>query len=151
MDSSTQFLFDKEKEAGVYKLPSGLLFKVLNKGIGTASPQLATPCTCHYEGKLVSGKVFDSSYARGSPIDFAPNQVIKGWTEALQLMREGDKWEVTLPSNIAYGARGAPGAIPPHSTLVFVMELIKVKGASTPIAEADKVFTAHFGKTYAEL
>ena len=84
----------KAKEDGVVTLESGLMYKVLRDGDGEAHPKASTSCECHYEGKLIDGTVFDSSYERGSPTSFAPNQVIKGWTEAMQLMVEGDKWEM---------------------------------------------------------
>ena len=145
------FLATKEAEAGVYKLPSGMLFKILNKGNGAVSPLPSTKCSCHYEGTLITGKVFDSSYRRGQPIDFAPNQVIPGWTEALQMMREGDKWEVFLPYNLAYGTRGAGSDIPPFATLVFTMELVKVKGAGRSTEEVDRAFVKYLGKKYADL
>ena len=88
------FLAAKEKDSDVVKLDSGMLYKVLRKGSGKAHPLVGTSCECHYEGTLISGEKFDSSYDRGSPTSFAPNQVIKGWTEAMQLMVEGDKWEM---------------------------------------------------------
>ena len=149
MEQGRAYLVKKATEAGVLKFPSGLLVKILKKGTGAAFPLVSTQCTCHYEGTFIDGRVFDSSYRRNEPIDFAPNQVIPGWTEALQMMREGDKWQVTLPYEIAYGARGAPGAIPPYSTLNFDMELIKIKGASKPAS--DDVFVKAFGKPYSEL
>mmetsp|Transcript_32887 Transcript_32887/g.77929 ORF Transcript_32887/g.77929 Transcript_32887/m.77929 type:complete len:378 (-) Transcript_32887:144-1277(-) len=117
---------------GVTVLPSGLQYRVI-----TASPTpdgrmpaVNSPCVCHYHGSLIDGTVFDSSVKRGSPLTFAPNQVIKGWTEALQLMHEGDKWELTIPSDLAYGDRGSPPKIPGGSVLVFELELITVKEAS---------------------
>lgn len=85
---------------------------------------------CHYEGKLAdTGEIFDSSIARGTPAIFAPNQVIPGWTEALQLMRPGDKWELTIPSELGYGRRGAGGKIPPNATLIFKLELIALNAS----------------------
>merc|ERR1711924_267908 len=96
----------------------------------------SSPCLCHYEGRCAkdwpSGKKFDSSYKRGSPTSFAPNQVIKGWTEAMQLMVEGDKWEMYIPSDLAYGESGSPPKIPGGSALVFRMEIIKIKGGKKP-------------------
>ena len=88
------WLAEKYKEEGVVTLKSGLAYKVIRNGEGTGHPAKTTSCECHYEGKLIDGTVFDSSYARGSPTSFAPNQVISGWTEAMQLMVEGDKWEM---------------------------------------------------------
>lgn len=145
----SDFLSKKAAEPGVYAFPSGLLVKILKKGQGKTHPLVGTQCTCHYEGTLTDGTVFDSSYARGEPIDFAPNQVIPGWTEALQMMREGDQWEVTLPYTIAYGARGMPPVIPPKSTLVFKMEIVKIRGAAKTVS--DDIFVSLFGKTYAEM
>ena len=118
---------NKEKE-GVITLPSGLQYKVLRSGSGVHHPKPSTSCSCHYEGKLIDGTVFDSSYERKSPTSFAPNQVIKGWTEAMQLMVEGDKWEMYIPSELGYGDRGSPPKIPGGSVLVFVMEIISISG-----------------------
>ena len=145
------FLATKEAEAGVYKLPSGMLFKILNKGKGATSPLASTSCDVHYHGTFPSGGVFDSSVERGRPSTFAPNQVIKGWTEALQLMREGDKWEVYIPYNLAYGENGRPPKIPGYSPLVFTIEIMRINGATRAASDADEVFKAAFGKTYAEL
>merc|ERR1711957_588082 len=123
---------EKEKEDDVVKLPSGLLYKVLKKGEGTHHPTADSPCDCHYAGTTIDGKEFDSSYKRGKPTTFAPNQVIKGWTEAMQLMVEGDKWEMYIPSDLAYGEKGAGGAIPAKAALIFQMELVKIKGGKKP-------------------
>eukprot|EP00670_Eutreptiella_braarudii_P017747 CAMPEP_0174364284 /NCGR_PEP_ID=MMETSP0811_2-20130205/72251_1 /TAXON_ID=73025 ORGANISM="Eutreptiella gymnastica-like, Strain CCMP1594" /NCGR_SAMPLE_ID=MMETSP0811_2 /ASSEMBLY_ACC=CAM_ASM_000667 /LENGTH=139 /DNA_ID=CAMNT_0015503769 /DNA_START=50 /DNA_END=466 /DNA_ORIENTATION=- len=112
-----KYLEAKALEKGVTKLPSGLLYKVLKEGSpGGKSPEVNSPCDCHYQGTLMDGTVFDSSYKRGQPTTFAPNQVVKCWTEAMQLMKEGDKWELTCPSELAYGEskRGkyiTPGAV----------------------------------------
>jgi len=132
-----KYLEAKEKEDGVIKLPSGLMYKVLQKGNGKVHPLVSTPCDCHYEGKLIDGTKFDSSYDRGQPTTFAPNQVIKGWTEAMQLMVEGDQWEMYIPSELAYGASGSPPKIPGDSTLVFKMEIVKVKGEGKPAVTCD--------------
>lgn len=118
-------------------LKSGFMYKVLKKGDGLDSPTASSPCECHYEGKLINGKEFDSSYKRGTPTTFAPNQVIKGWTEAMQLMVEGDKWEMFIPAGLAYGKRGAGGAIPPQNAITFKMELLKIKGAKKPKEQAE--------------
>jgi FKBP-type peptidyl-prolyl cis-trans isomerase FklB len=118
-----------KKDTSVVRLKSGMLVKVLKKGSGAKSPNRDDDCTVHYTGKLKDGTVFDSSVARGQPATFKPTQVIRGWTEALQLMREGDKWRVFLPHDIAYGTRGSPPKIPGFAPLVFDMELISVKGA----------------------
>ncbi len=126
------WLAAKGAEEGVVTLPSGLMYKVLkasDKADGK-TPLVGTPCACHYAGTLTDGTEFDSSYKRGSPTTFAPNQVIKGWTEAMQLMKEGDTWELYIPSELAYGDRGAGRMIPGGAVLVFKLELIEVKGAS---------------------
>ena len=132
-----KFLEENKAKEGVVTLPSGLQYKVLRSGDGTHHPTVNSPCECHYEGRSAkdypSGPKFDSSYDRGSPTTFAPNQVIKGWTEAMQLMVEGDKWEMYIPSNLAYGDDGRVSG-----TLVFTMELIKIKGGSKPKVKKDE-------------
>ena len=121
-----QFLAENAKKEGVVTLPSGLQYKVLNSGNG-ATPKASDSVECHYEGRLISGTVFDSSYQRGETATFGVTQVIAGWVEALQLMKEGDKWQLYIPYNLAYGERGAGAQIPPFATLIFDVELIKVK------------------------
>ena len=123
---------NKAKE-GVIALPSGLQYRVLRAGPDDgASPGPSSPCECHYHGTLPDGSVFDSSVRRGRPATFAPNQVIKGWTEAMQLMVEGDKWEMYIPSDLAYGDRGRPPKIGGGDCLIFTMEIVEIKGPSTP-------------------
>jgi len=121
------FLEAKASEDGIVSLPSGLMYKVINeqKDKTKPSPSASTPCKCHYSGRLVDGTVFDSSYKRGKPTTFAPNQVIRAWTEAMQLMREGDKWELYVPAALGYGA-GGTGPIPGGAALIFEMELVEV-------------------------
>merc|ERR1712057_129939 len=126
-EAGTKYLAENKKKDGVITLPSELQYKVLKKGSGAHHPTVDSPCECHYEGTLIDGTEFDSSYKRGTPTTFAPNQVIKGWTEAMQLMVEGDKWEMYIPSELAYGDRGAGGKIPGGAALVFQMELLKIK------------------------
>ena len=117
------------KKEGVTVLPSGLQYKVLQRGTGTRSPKTDTPCACHYSGALIDGTEFDSSYRRGKPSTFAPRQVIKGWTEAMQLMKEGDKWELYVPAELGYGGRGSPsGSIKPGDALVFTIEIVSIQG-----------------------
>ncbi len=118
------FLKANATKEGVTTLPSGMQYKVLKSGSG-ASPSLTDKVTTHYHGTFIDGKVFDSSFDRGQPATFPVNGVIKGWTEALQLMKEGDEWELYIPYDLAYGARGNQG-IPPYSTLVFRVQLISV-------------------------
>jgi FKBP-type peptidyl-prolyl cis-trans isomerase FklB len=124
-EESKAFLEKNKQQEGVKVTASGLQYKVLTSGNGKA-PAASDNVTVHYTGKLVDGTVFDSSVQRGQPATFGVNQVIPGWTEALQLMHEGDKWMLFIPSNLAYGDQGAGGQIPPNSTLIFEVELIKV-------------------------
>lgn len=120
------FLAENAKKEGVVTLPSGLQYKVLNAGNGK-SPKASDSVECHYEGRLINGTKFDSSYDRGETATFGVTQVIAGWVEALQLMKEGDKWQLYIPYNLAYGERGAGAQIPPYATLIFDVELVKVK------------------------
>ena len=119
-----EFLEGNGAREGVITLASGLQYEVINDGTG-ATPTASSTVRTHYEGTLISGEVFDSSYKRGQPAEFPVGGVIAGWTEALQLMQEGAKWRLYIPSNLAYGERAA-GSIPPHSTLIFDIELIDV-------------------------
>lgn len=119
------FLEENKKKEGVKTLPSGLQYKVLAEGSGK-TPQAADNVTVNYKGTLINGAEFDNSYKRGQPATFRPNGVIKGWTEALQLMKEGAKWQLFIPPELGYGERGA-GPVPPNSTLIFEVELISVK------------------------
>ena len=124
-----KFLQQNAEKEGVITHESGLQYKVLRSGEeGAPSPAVSTPCKTHYEGRLVDGTVFDSSYKRGSPTTFAPNQVIKGWTTAMQMMKEGDKWELYIPSELAYGDRDVGPHIKGGDVLIFVMEIIEVLG-----------------------
>eukprot|EP00413_Alexandrium_margalefii_P037696 CAMPEP_0204581696 /NCGR_PEP_ID=MMETSP0661-20131031/44798_1 /ASSEMBLY_ACC=CAM_ASM_000606 /TAXON_ID=109239 /ORGANISM="Alexandrium margalefi, Strain AMGDE01CS-322" /LENGTH=227 /DNA_ID=CAMNT_0051590913 /DNA_START=61 /DNA_END=744 /DNA_ORIENTATION=- len=136
-----QFLADNAKKEGVITLPSGLQYKVLRAGEGSDHPTADSPCECHYEGRTAkewpSGEKFDSSYDRGSPTTFAPNQVIKGWTEAMQLMVEGDKWEMYIPSELGYGDSGSPPKIGGGDVLVFTMEIMKITGNKKPASRCD--------------
>lgn len=120
-----EFLEANARKEGVVVLPSGLQYKVVKEGKGR-KPGKTDKVSCNYEGKFTNGQIFDSSYKRGVPAEFGVNQVIAGWTEALQLMGEGAEWELYIPYNLAYGENGASGAIPPFATLIFKVELIKV-------------------------
>ena len=120
------FLAENGKKEGVTTLPSGLQYKVIEEGAG-ATPTLESTVTVHYKGTLVDGKEFDSSYSRNEPATFPVGGVIPGWTEAMQLMKEGAKWQIVIPSELAYGERGAGPVIGPNSTLLFEVELIKVQ------------------------
>mmetsp|Transcript_20274 Transcript_20274/g.48039 ORF Transcript_20274/g.48039 Transcript_20274/m.48039 type:complete len:167 (-) Transcript_20274:192-692(-) len=134
------FLAANKAKPGVVELPSGLQYKVLVHGEGKDHPTKDSPCFCHYEGRTAanypSGDKFDSSYDRGQPAKFAPNQVIRGWTEAMQMMVEGDKWELYIPPRLAYGARGRPPKIPGHSVLIFTIEIKRITGNKKPKAAA---------------
>ena len=121
------FLEANGKREGVTTTKSGLQYEVLTPGKGERSPKATDTVVCHYEGRLVSGKVFDSSYERNQPAEFGLNQVIPGWTEGLQLMSEGTKFRFYIPYLLGYGEQGAGPSIPPYSTLVFDVELISVK------------------------
>lgn len=121
-----QFLADNAKKDGVVTLASGLQYTVLTEGNGR-SPKATDTVKCHYEGTLTDGTVFDSSYRRGEPAEFPLNGVIAGWTEGLQLMKEGAKYRFFIPYTLAYGERGAGQSIPPFSALIFDVELIEVK------------------------
>lgn len=119
------FLKANAAREGVKVLPSGLQYKIIKDGTGRR-PGLKDKVKCHYEGTFVSGEKFDSSYDRKQPAVFGVNQVIAGWTEALQLMREGSEWELYIPYKLGYGESGAQGAIPPYAALIFRVELIEV-------------------------
>lgn len=120
------FLAENGKKDGVVTLPSGLQYQVLKEGNGK-KPSATDQVVCHYEGTLIDGTVFDSSYQRNQPATFGLNQVIAGWTEGVQLMQEGAKYRFFIPYNLAYGERGAGAQIPPFAALVFDVELIEVK------------------------
>jgi FKBP-type peptidyl-prolyl cis-trans isomerase FklB len=120
------FLRRNKGEKGVVELPSGLQYRVLKEGNGK-SPKLTDLVVAHYAGTLIDGTSFDSSYDRGQPATFGVDRVIPGWTEALQLMKEGAKWQLFIPSDLAYGPRAVGDKIPPNATLIFEVELIEVK------------------------
>ncbi len=124
-EAGEAFLAENAKKEGVVVLPSGLQYKVIKEGEGKM-PSATDKVKCHYEGTLTDGTPFDSSYKRNEPAVFGLNQVIPGWTEGVQLMNEGAKYEFYIPFHLAYGEAGAPGAIPPCAALIFVVELIEV-------------------------
>ena len=120
-----EFLRINKEKSGVITLPSGLQYEVLIKGSG-AKPKATDKVKCHYHGTLINGKVFDSSVQRGEPATFGVSQVIQGWIEALQLMEKGSKWRLFIPSEMAYGKRGAGETIGPDSALIFEVELLDI-------------------------
>ncbi len=124
-EAGEAFLKENKTRENVKTTVTGLQYEVLEEGTGI-SPETGDQVTVHYTGKLIDGTVFDSSVERGTPATFGVTQVIPGWVEALQLMKEGAKWRLFIPSNLAYGPNGAGGVIGPNSTLIFDVELIKV-------------------------
>ena len=124
--TGADFLASNKKNKGVKTTKSGLQYKVITSGKG-ATPKATDTVVTHYRGTLINGKVFDSSYKRGTPATFPVNGVIKGWTEALQMMKVGDKWKLYIPSDLAYGERGAGKSIGPNETLIFDIELLEIK------------------------
>ena len=124
-DAGEKYLAENAKKDGVITLPSGLQYQVLKEGNGK-KPSAKDTVMCHYEGTLIDGTVFDSSYQRGEPATFPLQQVIAGWTEGLQLMQEGAKYRFFIPYRLGYGAGGAGASIPPYAALIFDVELIQV-------------------------
>lgn len=124
IENSQAFMDEYAQQEGVYSTDSGILYKIIKKGNGEVSPTLADQVQCHYAGRLTNGIEFDAS--KDEPVQFGVGQVIPGWTEVLQMMVEGDRFEVVIPSELAYGARGIQGVIPPYSTLIFEMELVNI-------------------------
>src|SRR5262249_48515331 len=126
------FLAANKSKPGVVTLPSGLEYKIVKEGTGP-KPKATDTVSCNYRGTLVNGTEFDSSYKRNEPAEFPVGRVIKGWTEALQLMPVGSKWELYIPANLAYGEHGPPGSgIGPNETLIFEVELLGIKPSTPP-------------------
>jgi len=128
LDESRAFLAENAKKPGVTTTASGLQYRVLEQG-GGKNPRKEDKVLVHYNGKLLDGTVFDSSRKTGQPVSLQVDQVIKGWTEALQLMKRGDHWQIFIPPELAYGEAGAGAVIPPNSTLIFDVELISIEEA----------------------
>ena len=124
-EAGEEFLRINKEKAGVITLPSGLQYEILVKGTGE-KPKATDKVKCHYHGTLINGTVFDSSVQRGQPATFGVSQVIQGWVEALQLMEKGAKWRLFIPSELAYGERGAGEKIGPNSALIFEVELLDI-------------------------
>ncbi len=125
VDEGKKFLAENAKKEGIVTLPSGLQYKIITEGTGNI-PTASDKVKVNYEGTLINGTKFDSSYDRGQPAEFGVTQVIKGWTEALQLMKEGSVWMLYIPSDLAYGSRQAGKEIKPFSTLIFKVELLSI-------------------------
>ncbi len=121
------FLAENTKKPNIVTTATGLQYEVLTKGTGAKSPSSTDNVTVHYKGTTLDGKEFDSSYSRGEPATFPLNRVIAGWTEGVQLMKEGDKFRFYIPSDLAYGSRGAGRDIGPNAALIFDVELIKIQ------------------------
>ena len=134
------FLENNGKRQGVVTTKSGLQYEVLTEGTGR-SPKATDKVRCHYEGRLINGDVFDSSYQRNQPADFGLNQVIAGWTEGVQLMKEGAKYRFYIPYLLGYGEQGAGSSIPPYSTLIFTVELVGIKAPEAKTDNASKATT----------
>lgn len=126
LEEGKSFLEENSKKVNVTTLPSGLQYEVITEGNGPM-PKATDSVKCHYHGTLLNGTVFDSSVDRGEPAVFGVNQVIKGWVEALQLMPVGSKWRLFVPSDLAYGEKGAGGSIEPNTTLIFEVELLGIE------------------------
>lgn len=126
LSDGAAFLAENGKKAGVTTLPSGLQYMILAEGSGKTPKQTDT-VTVHYRGTLIDGSEFESSYGRGVPPTFKVEGLIRGWSEALQMMKEGSKWRLFIPPNLAYGEKGSPPVIPPNSTLIFEVELLSVQ------------------------
>ena len=126
IEKGKKFLEENKQRPGVVTLPSGLQYEVIKEGNVGHYAKIDDQVQCHYEGTLVDGTLFDSSIKRGQPATFGVNQVIPGWVEALQLMKEGDQWRVYIPANLAYGPNGAGGVIGPNMALIFDVELLRV-------------------------
>lgn len=126
LQSSRDYLKENKNQDGIQTTPSGLQYKVITQGEGK-QPTSHSRVKCHYEGRLINGQVFDSSYKRGEPAEFSLNQVIPGWTEGLQLMKVGSKYEFHIPPALGYGKVGVPGHIPGNAVLIFTVELLDVE------------------------
>ncbi|CCW71373.1 unnamed protein product [Phytomonas sp. Hart1] len=149
-----QYLQKVDQNPKVHCLPSGMRFKIITKppsANDVKSPTLTDSCSVHYHGTFINGKLFDSSMERGKPATFAPNQVIKGWTDALQFMVEGEEWEVYLPPNLAYGSDGFMDIIQPDTTLIFKIRLLKVLQGGKNGSVAHQNLEKEIGKSYADL
>jgi len=130
-EANQKFLADNAKKSGVMVLPSGLQYRVIKAGNGKSPTAPTDNVTVTYKGSLITGQVFDQTQA-GQTATFPAGQLIPGWVEALRMMKEGDEWELVIPSNLAYGEQGAGGVIPPNQTLVFQMALLKVEPEGAP-------------------
>lgn len=133
VDPQLQYLVENQKKPGWQVTPSGLQYRVVRRVAGNPPrPLLSDDVTVHYRGVLIDGKEFDSSYGRGRPATFPLSKVVRGWQEALAMMRVGEQWELAIPGNLGYGMRGQPGGgIPPNATLLFTVELLGIRKPDT--------------------
>jgi FKBP-type peptidyl-prolyl cis-trans isomerase FklB len=149
-EAGRAFLAKNAGLPGVQTLPSGLQYRIIESGSGPEHPLVGTDCTCHYEGRTAQqypdGKKFDSSFDRGAPTNFAPNQVIAGWTEAMQMMVAGDKWELFLPSELGYGDAGQGPDIGGGDVLVFTLHLLKLNGPGKALTHHEIMVRQNGGK-----
>lgn len=127
LEASHRFHRENGEKPGIITTDSGLQYRLVEKGYGANHPDNNDKVLVHYTGKLLNGKVFDSSFDRGKPASFKVNGVIEGWSEALQLMKKGDRWQLFIPPELAYGEKGSPPRIPPNSTLVFDIQLLAIQ------------------------
>lgn len=125
---SRNWILLKSRGNGMTTLKSGLVYKVLKRRLVGVSPVETSICKCHYSGSLMDGTIFDSTYERNEPVSFKPSQVIPGWKEALLMMKEGEKWELYIPYDLAYGKKGQDDIIPPYESLKFIIEIIEITG-----------------------
>mmetsp|Transcript_20621 Transcript_20621/g.41266 ORF Transcript_20621/g.41266 Transcript_20621/m.41266 type:complete len:233 (-) Transcript_20621:230-928(-) len=131
------FLIQNAKKQGVITLPSGLQYSVINKGEGIYIPTEDSPCSFHYHGSHIDGRVFDSTVYRGTPATFSPNQVVKAWTEIMQMMVEGDKFELVIPAELGYGDKGNLPRIKGGETLITTLEMLEIQGNKIAIAQCN--------------
>lgn len=150
LEKELGFLEAKRKDPQVRKLPSGMHFKILKKGDGLRSPNAEDPCEIRYAGYLADGTKFDS-HEQPSKLASPTKHNAKGWSEALQMMREGDHWEIYLPHHLAFGVEGVQGIVPEYAAIRYDIELIKVLGKGKDAEDNEAVFLRHFGKEYADM
>lgn len=150
LEKELGYLEARRKDPNVKKLPSGMHFKIIKKGEGLRSPNAEDPCEIRYAGYLADGTKFDS-HEQPSQLASPIKHNVKGWSEALQMMREGDHWEIYLPHHLAFGVEGVPGIVPEYAAIKYDIELLKVIGPGKDAEDNEAVFLRHFGKEYADM